>query len=89
MGEEYEIEDEILVSEEVPEFVKLDPNSPFSPEYRLNSLDKELEYLETNYLNQIEYLMEFSKFKVLKRLIIEIEAEEIHLITPEVFLMLK
>ena len=67
MGEEYEIEQ----ITELPEFVQLDPNSPFNSEFEMNLFEKEMEYLESNYLNQIEYLMEFSKFKVLKRMIIE------------------
>lgn len=68
MGEEYEIEQ---FPDSDPNFIyeQLDPNSPFNDLKDL--LSKEMEYLESTYLSQIEYLIEFSKFKVLKRLIIE------------------
>ena len=38
MGEEYEVGDEI--ERDVSEYVKLNPNSPFNPEFSQNPLEK-------------------------------------------------
>ena len=80
MGLNNKITDEIDAENkgEVTEFVEIDPNSPFNPEMieENNPLQKELEYLESNFVDQIKYLMEFSKFKILKRLILEIDIDD-------------